>query len=261
MRVWWVLPVFNEVENLEPLCASIAKSSADSGLACTIVAVDDGSHDGSGAKLNDLALSCAIEIITHSRNRGLGETIRDGFEFAADRADDEDIIVRTDADNTHDPTYLASLIAALEAGADVAIASRFPAGGGQVGVATDRSAISSIANLMFRLCFPVGMRLREYTCGYRAYRASIVKRALAHYGNNFVQMRGLGFCCTVEKLLKLHLVGAKLVEVPFVLHYDRKRGASKMSFNVTTFGYMVMVVLYNWPWGGWRSAAPRSKHQ
>ena len=71
----------------------------------------------------------------------------------------------------------------------------------------------------------------------------------------FCNLRGLGFCCTVEKLVKLNLLGAKITEVPFTLRYDKKRGDSKMSFNITTFGYLVMLILYHWPVNGWRVTA------
>ena len=62
-------------------------------------------------------------------------------------------------------------------------------------------------------------------------------------------------CCTVEKLVKMNLLGAKVAEVPFTLRYDKKRGDSKMSLNVTTFGYFVMLILYHWPFNGWRVTA------
>ena len=86
----------------------------------------------------------------------------------------------------------------------------------------------------------------------RAYRAEIVRRAIDFYGNDFVQLKGLGFTCTLEKLLKLHLLGARFAEVPFTLRYDQKVGLSKMVSSITTLGYLVMLINYYWPWGGWR---------
>ena len=63
--------------------------------------------------------------------------------------------------------------------------------------------------------------VREYSCGYRAYSASIIK-AISVYGNSFIQLRGLGFTCTLEKLVKLHMIGARFSEVPFVLRMIKK---------------------------------------
>lgn len=104
-----------------------------------------------------------------------------------------------------------------------------------------------------KVFFPI-KGLREYSSGFRAYRAEKIKEAIAFYGNNFIQLKGLGFTCTLEKLIKLKLIGARFAEAPFVLRYDQKASESKMVSSVTTLGYMVMTLLYHWPWGGWRSS-------
>src|ERR1019366_10362422 len=90
---------------------------------------------------------------------------------------------------------------------------------------------------------------------YRAYRASLIKDAIGVYGNDFIQLKGLGFTCTLEKLVKLKLLGARFAEAPFVLRYDQKVSESKMVSSITTLGYLVMTIMYHWPWGGWRAAA------
>lgn len=258
MTIFIILPIYNEKQNIECLIKNIAETCQGSNIDYRIVAVDDGSIDGTSSVLLSMCNEFPITKIKHKRNRGLGETIRDGFEKATEQAKSNDVILRMDADSTHEPKYIPSLVRAIESGFDVAIASRFSKGGGEVGLGSDRKWISRFANLAFRICFPLG-GIKEYTCGYRAYRASILQSALQYYGNNFIQLRGLGFCCTVEKLLKLKLMGAKLVEVPFVLKYDLKKGPSKMPFNLTTFGYMIMVILYHWPISGWKASIKRSQ--
>ncbi|WP_193370349.1 glycosyltransferase family 2 protein [Pelagibius marinus] len=256
MKIYIVLPIYNEVENIGPLLDAIRAVCRENELSYTVICVDDGSTDGTSEKLKDYASAEDISIISHRRNRGLGETIRDGFEAASDLAEDEDVIIRLDADGTHEPKYIPALLEAIKGGADVAIASRFPSGGGEIGLGSDRKWISRIANHAFRICFPMG-GIREFTCGYRAYRAKCVKEALNLYGNRFIQLKEFGFVCTLEKLLKLRLLGAKLIEVPFVLRYDMKRGESKLVFSVTTLGYAIMVVMYHWPWGGWKRSVSK----
>ncbi|WP_259781266.1 glycosyltransferase [Aestuariispira ectoiniformans] len=251
MRLNIVLPIYNERENLEKLFADIDKACTEAQLRYFLVCVNDGSSDGSKELLEELSKRYESHIVEHRLNRGLGETIRDGFECAAELSGADDIIIRLDADNTHAPQYIPDLVNAIRDGADIAIASRFLPGGGMVGLSNDRTVISKVANIIFRVCFPMG-GLQEYTCGYRAYRASLIQRAIDFYKGNFLQLRGLGFCCTVEKLVKLKLLGAKLQEVPFVLRYDLKASESKIALNVTTFGYAMMTILYHWPQGGWR---------
>ena len=106
--------------------------------------------------------------------------------------------------------------------------------------------------------FPI-KGIREYSCGFRAYRASIIQEAISHYKNDFIQLKGLGFTCTLEKVIKLKLIGARFAEVPFILHYDQKLSDSKMVSNITTLGYMVMVLIYYWPFGGWLNRKNRKK--
>ena len=97
--------------------------------------------------------------------------------------------------------------------------------------------------IFLKIFFPL-RGVREYSCGYRAYSASIITKAISVYGNSFIQLRGLGFTCTLEKLVKLHMIGARFSEVPFVLRYDKKVGESKMIGSITTLGYIVMVIMY-----------------
>ena len=250
--LWLILPAYNEAHSLPRLIIRIDEVLRPAGIVHRLVVVDDGSTDGTKAVLQDLATRFPIEIIEHPLNRGLGETERDGFEYVAARCAPDDMIARIEGDDTHPPEYILELTRRLAEGYDVAIASRFQAGGGQVGVPRSRALVSRVANLVMRLIFPIP-GVREYTCGLRAYRARVIQDALRVFGNGFIQLRGLGFTSTPEMLVKLRLLGCRFAEIPFVLRYDQKRGPSRMVGSVTTLGYMVMAVLHHWPWGGWRT--------
>jgi dolichol-phosphate mannosyltransferase len=176
--------------------------------------------------------------------------MRDLYEYAAEHASDDDVIVRMDCDDTHEPQYIPALINRLSDTCDVVIASRFAPGGGQHGVSRYRATLSRAANFFMKCVFPIN-GVREYSCGYRAYRGAIIRRAVAFYGNNFIQLKGLGFTGTLEKLTKLHLLGARIGEVGFQLRYDQKQSSSKMVSSITTLGYFTMAICYYWPWGGW----------
>ena len=254
MMVFILLPAYNEAQGLPVLMGRIAGAMKPLKMKFRVLVCDDGSRDGTGDIVRRSAKSFPVEVITHKINRGLGESSRDLFERAAELASPEDVIVRLDADDTQDPAFIPRLIQKLDAGFDVVIASRFQAGGGQTGVPKDRAFISRVANLFMKTVFGVP-GVREFSSGFRAYRAGVIIRAVRVYGNNFVQLKGLGFTCTLEKLIKLHLLGARFTEVGAVLNYDRKQSASKMVSSITTLGYMVMAVLYHWPWGGWKDQA------
>jgi dolichol-phosphate mannosyltransferase len=248
--IWIVLPAFNEAESLPRLLPKIDRAMREHQAEYRMVAVDDGSRDRTGAILSEFAGSLPLDVVTHSINRGLGETERDGFEFVAARCAPADVIVRVEGDDTHEPDYVFALLKKLDEGFDVVNTSRFQPGGSQLGVSGYRAAISRAANLFMRVLFPIP-NVRDFSCGFRAYRAHVIQDAIAIYGNHFIQLRGLGFTSTLEMIVKLHLLGCRCAEVPFVLRYDQKASESKMVSGVTAVGYLIMALLYHWPFGGW----------
>jgi len=257
-----LLPAYNEEKSFESLIPSIGDYLREAGLDYKIIVCNDGSDDGSAGVLDQLRHAYPIEVLTHKINRGLGETSRDLFERAAELARSDDVIVRLDCDNTHEPKYITKLIEKLDDGFDVVTASRFEKGGGQSGVGVYRAIISYCAQIFIRIVFGLWGQ-KEFSCGFRAYRVSIVQKAIRVYGNQFIQLKGLGFTCTLEKMIKLKLLGAKFAEVGFQLRYDKKTSYSKMVTSITTLGYLIMSVLYHWPFGGWRYSWPKQvkKHE
>jgi dolichol-phosphate mannosyltransferase len=251
-----LLPAYNEQASLPRLLPKLRQTLSAMGEDYRIIVCDDGSSDRTLDVLEEYAREMPLEVIRHRINRGLGETSRDLFERAAECCSEHDVIVRLDCDDTHEPEFIPQLLAKLREGNDVVIASRFAPGGGQIGVSAYRAFVSRGANLFMKLFFPIE-GLWEYSCGFRAYRADKIKEAVYFFGNNFIQLKGLGFTCTLEKLVKLKLIGARFAEAPFVLRYDQKISESKMVSSVTTLGYIVMTILYHWPWGGWRSSIKR----
>lgn len=248
--IWILLPAYNEQRDLPRLLEKMEKALA--GVDYRLVVVNDGSTDKTSEVLERYAGNLKLDIVGHPINRGLGETERDGFEFIAWKAQPDDFVVRIEGDDTHEPKYLFDLIEKLKEGYDVVNTSRFQPGGGQLGVDGYRTFISRSANIFMRVMFRIH-GVSDYSCGYRAYRARVIKDALDIYGNNFIQMRGMGFTSTLEIIVKLNILGCRFAEVPFVLRYDQKKGSSKMVGSLTMLGYFIMALLYWWPLGGWRS--------
>lgn len=246
-----LLPAYNEEKSIDTFFSSIRSALETTGREYKIIVCNDGSSDKTMERLDYFSQTMPILTISHEYNRGLGETMRDLFEKTVSLCDDTDVIVRMDCDNTHKPEYIESLINKLDEGYDMVIASRFVKGGGQKGLNLYRKTLSCCATLFMKTFFPV-RGLKEYTCGFRAYRASIIKQAIDFYQNSFIQLKGLGFTCTLEKIIKLKMLNARITEVPFVLEYGQKLSESKMVSSVTTLGYFTMVILYHWPWGGWK---------
>lgn len=218
-----VLPAYNEAEALPPLLAKLAKLRTQRALALRVVVVDDGSSDGTAGvrPAGDLP----FRVVKHGVNRGLGEAIKTGLLEAVQEAGEDDVVVLMDADDTHSPALIQRMVDRIEEGSDVVIASRYLPESRVAGLSAWRSLLSVGASWLFRLLLPVP-GVKDYTCGYRAYRATVLRDAFARWGSDFVDEPG--FSCNVDILLKLGRRGVVCSEVPLILRYDRKPGASKM---------------------------------
>lgn len=262
--IWVLLPAYNEELSFAPLLSKIHSTMEQLGAKYRIVVVNDGSSDSTSTVLQNAASQVPLDVLTHRYNRGLGETIRDGMEYIADRAAPDDVIIRMDCDDTHEPDYIPKMLAKLNEGHEVVITSRYQPGGGAVGLNTYRRAISRIANLLFKAWFPIA-GVWEYSCGYRAYRASVIQDLLAIFGNKFIDLKGLGFTGTLEKLIKCRLIGARIIEIPFILRYDQKPSSSKVVTSLTTLGCFVLLAKHSVWWGAegqrWRMACEERKRR
>lgn len=225
-KVIVVLPVYNEEVNLSGLLPGLAESLTDAFLNFQVLVVDDGSSDRTAAILKEQETHLPLRVYTHEQNQGLGATIRDGLYYANQIAAPKDVIVTMDADETHAPGLIIRMVRMIKEGHDVVIASRYQRGARVIGLAWHRRWISYAASALMRIVFPTP-GLRDYTCGYRAYRADVLSKAIRAYGDHFVDQEG--FQCMVDILLKMRrLPNLVFGEVPMILRYDLKRGKSKM---------------------------------
>lgn len=225
-KVHVVLPVYNEEGRIESLLNHIDEAMEDAAIAYEVVLVNDGSRDRTQEIVRACAARMPIHIMQHEVNRGLGATIRDGLIAAVQRAGDRDIIVTMDADDTHAPGLILRMVRMISEGHDVVIASRYRPGSRTVGVPFYRLTLSHASSWLFRLVFPI-RGVKDFTCGYRAYRARVIRESLARYGESFFDQDG--FQCMVDILLKLRRMNLIFGEVPFILRYDWKEGGSKMN--------------------------------
>lgn len=234
-----VLPAYNEEENLGPLLQRLDQSMREDGIEYEIIVVDDGSTDGTARIAGEYAQYLPVRLERHEINRGLGATIRDGLTTAVSITTDEDIIVVMDADNSHTPGLIRNMLRVVREGADVVIASRYRPGSYIRGLPFHRKLLSLGARVLFQLFFPI-RGVRDYTCAYRAYRALVLRDAFRRYGDDFVNQKG--FQCMVDILLKLRELDLIFREVPLILRYDLKHGASKMNVLRTIAGSISLIV-------------------
>ncbi len=226
--IYIVLPAWNEAANLPALLRSMKRNLEEAGLSeYHVVVIDDGSTDGTADVVNSLKADVPLTLRQNERNFGLAESLKRGLMCAVGLSrDDDDTIVTMDADNTHTPGLIFRMAQAIREGNDVVIASRYRYGAGVRGLTASRRLLSQGASWLFRVVFPM-RGVRDYTSGFRGYRAGFLRRAFHELGPDRI-ISERGFACMVDILLKIREFDPIVTEVPLVLRYDQKKGASKM---------------------------------
>jgi len=225
-RVRVIVPTYNERENLGALVAQVLAQSG----GISLLIVDDGSPDGTGLLADQLQTTypLRVEVLHRARKEGIGPAYIAGFQWAL--GTDADVIVTMDADFSHDPVDLPRLIAAT-AEADLALGSRYVAGGGTRGWPLYRRLISRGGGLYARLV--LGVRVEDLTGGFKAYR----REALAALDLAAIRSDGYGF--QIETVYRTLRNGFRVCEIPIVF-VDRRAGQSKLSRRIVLEA-MVMV--------------------
>lgn len=220
-----VLPAYNEEKALPDLVTALAEDISEEGHPYEITIVNDGSSDNTLGIAKELSNKYPIRVLDNGENKGLATTIQNGLVSALQKAGERDIIVTMDADNTHPAGLVIRMCRLIREGNDVIIASRYRPGAYVRGLSMFRRFLSFGASWLFRILFPM-RGVRDYTCGYRAYRVTALNKLKATYGDEFISERG--FAVMVDILLRLREFDLIFNEVPLVLRYDQKPGSSKM---------------------------------
>ena len=227
---WVVLPTYDEAENIEPISRAILAAAP----AVSLLVVDDGSPDGTGDLADGLA-AADPRIRVHHRpaKQGLGRAYLDGFRIALDGG--ASIVVQMDADFSHDPAALPALLAAIEdGGADLAIGSRYTAGGGVVDWGLGRRLISRMGSLFARIV--LHLPVQDLTGGFKAWRGSTLAAI------PFAGVHAGGYVFQIEMTFRADRLGARIRELPITFR-DRRVGASKMSRRIVVEALVVVVQL------------------
>ena len=243
--IYIFLPAYNEELALPRLVKKFFDEMRRLHEPYQIVVLDDGSSDGTVSEAEKLSKEIPLVLLKHEKNKGLGETMRDGLEYLAKTAGPEDVIVTLDCDDTHEPRFFPAALKKLREGYDVVILSRFCRGGGEEGLSLVKSILSRGAGIFLQIFFPI-KGVREFSCGYRVIHASILKTAIETYGADFIRLAHMGFVVTPEILIRFRMLGARITESPFTLRYDQKPTPSKNNSLRTIKGYFALVWNY---WG------------
>jgi dolichol-phosphate mannosyltransferase len=221
-----VIPAYNEAGSMPDLLSNYDTLFTQSLNNLSILIVNDGSKDHTVDSIKRFKGKINVTLIDNAVNGGLGKVIRQGLKIACETLKDDDIIITMDGDNSHLPQLIPKMVRGIHSGQDIVIASRYRAGSEIHGLSFFRKLTGFLAGSLF-IVFAHLRGVRDYTCGYRAYKVSILKKGFAYYGDRFIEENG--FACMVEILLKLRKFNPVYGEVPMILRYDLKQGTSKMN--------------------------------
>ena len=231
MRALVCLPTFNERENLEPMIRALATR-----LDVTrdgVLVIDDNSPDGTGAIADELAAELSwVDVLHRPVKEGLGPAYIAGFRQAL--AAGAELVLEVDCDFSHDPDDVPRLITACEAGADLAIGSRWVEGGGTRNWGRGRIVISRGGSFYARTILGVG--IRDLTAGFKCYRRTVLETIAL----DRVTAKGYGF--QIETTYRTLLAGFRVAEVP-ITFTDRRVGESKMSGAIVVEAMLQVPVL------------------
>jgi len=215
VRALVCLPTYNEKDNLEPMLRALAVVL---GPDDRVLVIDDNSPDGTGTLADLLADRLEfVDVLHRERKEGLGPAYLAGFAHAL--ATDARYVVEIDCDFSHDPADVPRLIAACEAGADVAVGSRYVEGGAVENWGLVRRAISRGGSVYTRL---VLMPVKDPTAGFKCFRRAVLEAI------DLEAVHALGYAFQIELTFRALRQGFRVVEVP-IRFADRETGGSKMS--------------------------------
>lgn len=225
-----VVPTYNEAANLRDVVHRVRAAAPEVDL----LVVDDNSPDGTGKIADELAGDHeAVRVLHRVGKQGLGAAYLAGFGWGLERG--YRALLEMDADGSHPPELIPDLLGAVDAGAGLAVGSRWVRGGAVRNWPWHRLLLSRGANTYARLALGIGVR--DATAGFRAFR----RETLLAIDLDSVSSRG--YCFQIDLTRRVARSGIPVTEVP-ITFVEREYGQSKMS------GSIVGEALWRVTWWG-----------
>lgn len=219
MKIAVILPMYNESDNAPLILEKIEEVRKNNNLELEVIAVNDGSKDGTLEVLEKLENKFPILVVAdHGVNKGMAEALKTGIRVALERK--KELLFFMDSDLTHSPEDFPKFIKKINEGYDFVIGSRFIRGGGMIGVPAFRVLFSKFGNLFGRLL--LGLPITDLTSGFRSIKAGVFRK---------IALEEKGFPIQLEETVKTFASGFKMSEVPIILT-TRKFGKSSMVYDL-----------------------------
>jgi glycosyltransferase involved in cell wall biosynthesis len=213
-----LLPAFNEAAHIADVAAAV-RAVAIEGLSITPLVVDDGSRDATA----ELARGAGAEVIVHPKNRGVGAAFRTGLDWAL--AQGPDFLVHMDSDGQVLPSEIPLLYAPVARDeADLALGSRFATGSPPENL--ERWKAAALSTLSRSIGLATGYRLTDVSCGFRCMNRKVMHAIRPSFDYDYIQ----------ETLIQALAAGARVVDVPVTVRYERAPSRAGMSQHALRYG-------------------------
>ncbi|MBI4433262.1 glycosyltransferase family 2 protein [Candidatus Uhrbacteria bacterium] len=225
MRVAIVIPMHNEAAVAERCVETVMKHCRALPQPTTLLVVDDGSRDATGAILQRMHVQYDhyLQYVTHPTNRGYGAALRTGMHYVIDGG--YDYVIFMDSDLTNHPRYLTLFYGKMDEGWDYIKASRYIIGGATIGVPRVHQFLSRWGNRLAHVLY--GIPIHDCTNGFRAVRVALLRA---------MHLQESGFPIIMEELTAAKALGASFCEVPYTLtSRGTDEGVSHLSYGPRTW--------------------------
>ncbi|MEE2605677.1 MAG: polyprenol monophosphomannose synthase [Thermoproteota archaeon] len=234
MKLAVVIPTYNEKETIQILIEKLFSEIKPIVDELHVVIIDDSSPDGTANIVTDLSDKFQkISLIQRPTKLGLGSAYKDGFNHVLEKID-SDLIVQMDADHSHNPSEIVTMLQEIE-GYDFVVASRHMPNSSIVGWGVGRQMTHSFAGIIARISARID--IKDSTSGFRMFKRETLQSI------EFDKIESDGFAFQIEMLYQLKQKGFRGLEMPTIF-VNRKSGKSKMGgteimqFIKTCFSYI-----------------------
>jgi dolichol-phosphate mannosyltransferase len=228
-----IIPTYNEAETIGTIINAI---SAQKLTQTEVLVVDDNSPDGTAEIVKSQFIQVDTGIKVHLLQRptkeGLGAAYIAGFKWALSR--DCSLIIQMDADFSHDPKYLPTMISMAQSSADLVLGSRYIPGGGTENWGLIRKLISRAGSLYAR--FILGVKIQDFTGGFKCFKREVLTALPLD------EVYSHGYSFQIEMTYRAHLLQFEIQEIP-ITFVDRRVGQSKMSKAIIIEGVFKVLLL------------------
>jgi glycosyltransferase involved in cell wall biosynthesis len=239
--IYFCLPAYNEAATVGLSIYKIGEVMKQVNREYELIVLNDGSTDETLHVINSYSRILPLRIIDIEINQGFGPSLFNLLNEVTQLSifPERDIVVTIEADFSQSPSVVPSMVREVEGGADIVIASSFVKGSRMINTPILFKILNSMLYILMRNLYGI-TGVRDYISSFRTYRVSFLKRAMDHFGDGIVTLKGRS--ANTELLLNLNYMNPRIVEVPLHFRYDIGKRGPRVRVHQLWWEYVRMIM-------------------